>query len=169
MRVLHGRSLIISQTTRLAPSAWKIVVQLIRLIALLLFHESVPCNTSNFPEVESTDAHSICLSTTWTNSKHLKLICADCTPSRKERIEENFRSGHPLLDLPPEAWLGYMAPILRGSHAMTCSKLSGSVQNFHLPFTQRRPSRPLLIRIVVQHVMPPHLAAHQHVALAAVD
>lgn len=43
-------------------------------------------------------------------------MCADYTPSRKEEIEESFRAGYPLLDLPPEAWPGYMAPILRGSH-----------------------------------------------------
>jgi len=43
-------------------------------------------------------------------------MCADYTPSRKEQIEESFRAGYPLLDLPPEAWPGYMAPILRGSH-----------------------------------------------------
>ncbi|MBB5610449.1 MULTISPECIES: SOS response-associated peptidase [unclassified Janthinobacterium] len=42
-------------------------------------------------------------------------MCADYTPSRKEQIEESFRTGYPLLDLPPEAWPGYMAPILRGS------------------------------------------------------
>lgn len=41
---------------------------------------------------------------------------ADYTPSRKEQIEESFRAGYPLLDLPPEAWPGYMAPILRGSY-----------------------------------------------------
>lgn len=43
-------------------------------------------------------------------------MCADYTPSRKEEIEVSFRAGYPLLDLPPEAWPGYMAPILRGSH-----------------------------------------------------
>ncbi|MEX0141179.1 SOS response-associated peptidase family protein [Massilia sp. LMS1-1-1.1] len=43
-------------------------------------------------------------------------MCADYTPSRKEQIEESFRAGYPLLDLPPEAWPGYMAPIVRGSH-----------------------------------------------------
>lgn len=58
-------------------------------------------------------------------------MCADYTPSRKEQIEESFRTGYPLLDLPPEAWLGYMGPVLRCSHAMTCSKLSMCVQNFH--------------------------------------
>ena len=43
-------------------------------------------------------------------------MCADYTPSRKEQIEESFKTGYPLLNLPPEAWPGYMAPILRGSH-----------------------------------------------------
>ena len=43
-------------------------------------------------------------------------MCADYTPSRKEQIEESFRASHPLFDLPPVAWSGYMAPILRGSH-----------------------------------------------------
>lgn len=43
-------------------------------------------------------------------------MCADYTPSRKEQIEESFRAGYPLLDLPPDAWPGYMASILRGSH-----------------------------------------------------
>lgn len=44
-----------------------------------------------------------------------KYMCADYTPSHKEKIEESFRTGSPLLDLPPEAWPGYIAPILRGS------------------------------------------------------
>ena len=48
-----------------------------------------------------------------------KCMCADYPPSRKEQIEESFRTGYPLLDLPPEAWPGYMAPILRGSHEAT--------------------------------------------------
>ncbi|MDN2674788.1 hypothetical protein OX459_25660 [Janthinobacterium sp. SUN026] len=43
-------------------------------------------------------------------------MCADYTPSRKDQIEESFRTGYPLLDLSPETWPGYMAPILRGSH-----------------------------------------------------
>ena len=43
-------------------------------------------------------------------------MCADYTPSRKEQIEESFRAGYPLLDLPPDAWPGYMTSILRGSH-----------------------------------------------------
>jgi len=43
-------------------------------------------------------------------------MCADYTPSRKDQIEESFRTSYPLLDLPPEAWPGYMAPVLRGSH-----------------------------------------------------
>nr|WP_314606576.1 hypothetical protein [uncultured Janthinobacterium sp.] len=43
-------------------------------------------------------------------------MCADYAPNRKEQIEESFRTGYPLLDLPSEAWPGYLAPILRGSH-----------------------------------------------------
>jgi hypothetical protein len=43
-------------------------------------------------------------------------MCADYTPSSKVQIDESFRVGYPLLDLPPEAWPGYMAPILRGAH-----------------------------------------------------
>ena len=43
-------------------------------------------------------------------------MCADYTPSRKEQIEDRFGVQSPQLDLPPEAWPGYMAPILRGSH-----------------------------------------------------
>ena len=43
-------------------------------------------------------------------------MCADYTPSRKEQIEENFRTACPLLDILPEAWPGYIAPIIRGSH-----------------------------------------------------
>lgn len=55
-----------------------------------------------------------------------KDMCADYTPSRKEQIEDCFSIRSLQLDLPSEAWPGYMPPILRGSHAMTCSKLSGS-------------------------------------------
>ncbi|MDN2676687.1 hypothetical protein [Janthinobacterium sp. SUN033] len=43
-------------------------------------------------------------------------MCADYTPSRKEQIEDRIGVRSPQLDLPPEAWPGYMAPILRGSH-----------------------------------------------------
>lgn len=43
-------------------------------------------------------------------------MCADYTPSRNEQIEERFGVRSPQLDLPLEAWPGYMAPILRGSH-----------------------------------------------------
>ncbi|TDY35075.1 SOS response-associated peptidase family protein [Janthinobacterium sp. 75] len=43
-------------------------------------------------------------------------MCADYTPSRKEQIENHFGVRSPQFDLPPEAWPGYMAPILRGSH-----------------------------------------------------
>ena len=43
-------------------------------------------------------------------------MCADYTPSRKEQIDDRFGVRSPQLDLPPEAWPGYMAPILRGSH-----------------------------------------------------
>ena len=43
-------------------------------------------------------------------------MCADYTPSRKEQIEVSFGVCSPQLDLPPEAWPGYMAPILRASH-----------------------------------------------------
>lgn len=42
-------------------------------------------------------------------------MCADYTPSRKEQIEDRFGVQSPQLDLPIEAWPGYMAPILRGS------------------------------------------------------
>lgn len=42
-------------------------------------------------------------------------MCADYTPSRKEEIEERFGVRPPQLDLPSEAWPGYMAPILRAS------------------------------------------------------
>lgn len=45
-------------------------------------------------------------------------MCADYTPSRKEQIEELFGVSSPQLDLRPEAWPGYMAPILRASHEM---------------------------------------------------
>jgi len=43
-------------------------------------------------------------------------MCADYTPSLKEQIEQQFGIRSPQFDLPPEAWPGYMAPILRGSH-----------------------------------------------------
>jgi putative SOS response-associated peptidase YedK len=43
-------------------------------------------------------------------------MCADYPPSPKEQIEDRFGVRSPQLDLPPEAWPGYMAPILRGSH-----------------------------------------------------
>lgn len=43
-------------------------------------------------------------------------MCADYTPGRKEQIEACFAVRSPQLDLPPEAWPGYMAPILRSSH-----------------------------------------------------
>ena len=43
-------------------------------------------------------------------------MCADYTPSRKEQIEDRFGVRSPQLELPPEAWPGYMAPILRSSH-----------------------------------------------------
>ena len=48
--------------------------------------------------------------------RYISDMCADYTPSRNEQIEEGFRTGYPLLDLPAEAWQGSMAPILRGSH-----------------------------------------------------
>ena len=43
-------------------------------------------------------------------------MCADYTPSHKEQIADHFGLRSPQLDLPAEAWPGYMAPILRGSH-----------------------------------------------------
>lgn len=43
-------------------------------------------------------------------------MCADCTPSRKEQIEEQFGVRSPQIDFPPEAWPCCMAPILRGSN-----------------------------------------------------
>lgn len=43
-------------------------------------------------------------------------MCADYTPSRKEQIADHFGLRLSQLDLPLEAWPGYMAPILRGSH-----------------------------------------------------
>ncbi|PJC99212.1 DUF159 family protein [Janthinobacterium sp. BJB1] len=43
-------------------------------------------------------------------------MCADYTPSRNDQIEDRFGVRSAQLDLPPEAWPGYMAPILRGSH-----------------------------------------------------
>lgn len=42
-------------------------------------------------------------------------MCADYTPSPKQQIEDSFGVLSPQLDLPPEAWPGYMASILRGS------------------------------------------------------
>lgn len=42
-------------------------------------------------------------------------MCADHTSRRKEQIEARFDVRSAQLDLPPEAWPGYMAPILRGS------------------------------------------------------
>ncbi|MED5594539.1 SOS response-associated peptidase [Janthinobacterium sp. P210006] len=43
-------------------------------------------------------------------------MCADYTPSRIDQIEEHFGVRSTQLELPPEAWPGYMAPILRGSY-----------------------------------------------------
>lgn len=43
-------------------------------------------------------------------------MCADYTPSRNDQIENFFGIRSPQLDLPSEAWPGYMAPILRSSH-----------------------------------------------------
>lgn len=43
-------------------------------------------------------------------------MCADYTPSHNEQIGDRFSIRSPQLDLPPEAWPGYMAPILRGAH-----------------------------------------------------
>ena len=43
-------------------------------------------------------------------------MCADYTPSRNEQIDDHFSIRSPQLDLPPEAWPGYLAPILRGSY-----------------------------------------------------
>ena len=43
-------------------------------------------------------------------------MCADYTPSRKEQIADRFGAHSLQLELPPEAWPGYMAPILRRSH-----------------------------------------------------
>lgn len=43
-------------------------------------------------------------------------MCADFTPNRPKQIEDHFSVRPSQLDLPPEAWPGYMAPILRGSH-----------------------------------------------------
>ena len=37
-------------------------------------------------------------------------------PSRIEQIEASLLIRSPQLELPAEAWLGYIAPILRGSH-----------------------------------------------------
>jgi len=42
-------------------------------------------------------------------------MCADYTPSSKEQIYDHFGDRSFQFDLPPEAWPGYMAPILRGS------------------------------------------------------
>ncbi|TSD71215.1 SOS response-associated peptidase [Janthinobacterium sp. KBS0711] len=43
-------------------------------------------------------------------------MCADYTPSRSDQIEQHFAVRSPQFDLPPEAWPGYMAPIIRASH-----------------------------------------------------
>lgn len=43
-------------------------------------------------------------------------MCANHTPSSNEQIEDPFDARSPQLDLPPETWPGYMAPILRDSH-----------------------------------------------------
>ncbi|MDN2716087.1 SOS response-associated peptidase family protein [Janthinobacterium sp. SUN120] len=43
-------------------------------------------------------------------------MCADYTPSRNEQIADHFSLRSLQLQLPPEAWPGYMAPILRSSH-----------------------------------------------------
>jgi len=43
-------------------------------------------------------------------------MCADYTPSRKEAISQHFGIVPSFVDLPPEAWPGYMAPIIRHSH-----------------------------------------------------
>jgi putative SOS response-associated peptidase YedK len=43
-------------------------------------------------------------------------MCADYTPSLNKQIEDRFGVRSSQLDLPTEAWPGYMAPILRGSH-----------------------------------------------------
>ena len=43
-------------------------------------------------------------------------MCADYTPSRREQIAGHFGLHFQQLDLPSEAWPGYMAPILRGSN-----------------------------------------------------
>ena len=43
-------------------------------------------------------------------------MCAGYTPSRSDQIEQYFAVRSPQLDLPPEAWRGYMAPIIRASH-----------------------------------------------------
>lgn len=42
-------------------------------------------------------------------------MCADHAPSCKEQIEGRFDVRSAQLDLQPEACLGYIAPILRGS------------------------------------------------------
>lgn len=47
-------------------------------------------------------------------------MCADYTPSCTEQIEDHFSVRPSQLDLPLEAWPGYMAPILRGSHEEPC-------------------------------------------------
>lgn len=43
-------------------------------------------------------------------------MCADYTPSRADQIEDQFGILSQQLDLPPETWPGYTAPILRASH-----------------------------------------------------
>ena len=43
-------------------------------------------------------------------------MCADYTPSCKEHIEDSFRTEYLLRDLPPEAWLEHMAPMLCGTY-----------------------------------------------------
>ena len=45
-------------------------------------------------------------------------MCADYTPSRSDQIEQHFAVRPPQFDLPPEAWPGYMAPIIRTSHEL---------------------------------------------------
>ena len=57
-------------------------------------------------------------------------MCADYTPSRTEQIEASFGISSSQLNLPPEAWPGYMAPILRGSHEAT-----GELQIAHVMFS----------------------------------
>ena len=56
-------------------------------------------------------------------------MCANYTPTSKEQIEARFGVRWPQLYLPPEAWPGYMAPILRGSH-----EVPGELQIAHAMF-----------------------------------